>query len=60
MDFMKNEPDLFSESCPAACDESKVMNMKVEELLDVQGQEDHVPEGVVSVNIEQQVSCMCL
>lgn len=60
MDFMKHEPDLCSESCPAVCDDSQAMNVKVEDLFDVEGQEDHVPVGVASVNIEREVSlCVC-
>lgn len=56
MDFMKHEPDLYSESCPAVCDESQAMNVKVEDLVDVEEQEDRVPVGVASVNIEREVS----
>jgi len=57
---MKHEPDVYSDSCPAVCDESQALNVKVEELLDVEGQEDRVPVGVTSVNVEQEVSCVCV
>lgn len=60
LDFMKHEPDVYSDSCPAVCDESQALNVKVEELLDVEGQEDRVPVGVTSVNVEQEVSCVCV
>lgn len=61
VDFMKHEPDLCSESFPAVCDESQTTNMKVEDLLDVEGQEDRVPVDAASVNIEQEVSlCVCV
>lgn len=60
LDFVKHEPDLYSESCLAVCDESQAMNVKVEHLLDVEGQEDRVPVGITSVNIEQEVSFVCV
>jgi hypothetical protein len=61
MDCIKHEPDLCNESCPAVCDESQATNVKVEDLLDVEGQEDHVPVGVASVNVEREVSlCVCV
>ena len=61
MDVMKHEPDWCSETCPAVCDESQAMNVKVENLLDVEGQEDRVAVGVASINIEREVSlCVCV
>jgi hypothetical protein len=57
---MKHEPDLYSESCPALCDESQTVNLKVEDLLDIEGQEECVPVGIASVNTEQEVSCVCV
>ena len=58
MDFKKHEPDWCSESYPAVGDESQVVNVKVEELLDVEEEEDCTSVGVASVNIEHKVSCM--
>ena len=60
MDFMKHEPDLCSESCPALGDENQVMNVKVEDLLAVEGEEGPLPVGVASIYIKQEVSCMCV
>jgi len=51
---------MYSESCAAVCDDSQPMNVKVENLLDVDGQEDRVPVGVTSINIEQEVSFVCV
>lgn len=56
MDFVKHEPDLCSESCPAVCDDKQAMNVKVEDHLDVEDQEYHVPVGVASVNTEWEQS----
>jgi hypothetical protein len=59
MDFVKYEPGLCKESCPALGDENHVMNVKVEDPFAVEGEEGPLPVGVASVNIEQEVSCVC-
>jgi hypothetical protein len=58
MDFMKHEPGLCSESCPALGDDNQVMNVKVEDPLSVEGEEGPLPVGVASTNIKQEVSCV--
>jgi hypothetical protein len=60
MDLQKHVPGPCNETYPASsCDANQAMNIKVEEVSDVEVAEKHsVPMAFVGIKAEHEVSCM--
>jgi hypothetical protein len=60
MDLQKHVPGPCSETYqPSSCDANQAMNIKVEEVSDVDVEEERpVPMAFVGIKAEHEVSCM--
>jgi hypothetical protein len=60
MDLEKHVPGPCSETYPtSSCDAYQAMNIKVEEVSDVEVEEEHpVPMSFIGIKAEHEVSCM--
>jgi hypothetical protein len=61
LDSQKEVPCLHSEACPSSShDGVQAVNIKVEEVSDVEDVEDPIPMTFVEIKAEHEVSCMSL
>jgi hypothetical protein len=58
LDSQKDVPGLHSEACASSSHSDQVVNIKVEEVSDVEDGEDPVPMTFVEIKAEHEVSCM--
>jgi hypothetical protein len=58
LDSQKDVPGSHIETCASSSHSAQVVNIKVEEVSDVEDREDPVPMTFVEVKAEHEVSCM--